>query len=382
MRKVCYVVTIPLTIRSFFISQLKFLADHGYDVTVICSDDGEIKKELGDSISYIPVEIPRGISVLASFRAIRELKKNFIDQQFDLIQYSTPNAALYSSIAAKQAGCRVRNYHLMGFRYLGASGLGRYILKSLERVSCHYSTSIECVSNSNMELGIREGLFSSERVTVVWNGSSGGVDLEKFNNKRRQEWRDEVRAELGYNRQDFVYGFVGRITGDKGINELLEAYFDLDTDAKLFLIGTVENEQTLNARLLERARNNHNIQIHAPVVDIERYFAAIDVLILPSYREGFGNVVIEAAAMGTPAIISDIPGPVDAIKSGETALVFPAKDTNALKESMRQIRIMDYHSMGQRAAQFAKERFDSKLLNEKILERKEELLGTNCNGFR
>lgn len=116
MKKICYVVTIPLTIRSFFIPQLQYLAEHGFDVFVICSDDGKIKEELGDTITYIPIDIPRGLSVGGSLKAIKELRRVFKREQFDLIQYSTPNAALYSSIAAKAVGCKVRNYHLMGFR--------------------------------------------------------------------------------------------------------------------------------------------------------------------------------------------------------------------------------------------------------------------------
>lgn len=373
-KKICYVTTLPGTM-GFFTKQLQHLAQYGFDVTVICSYGEKIQKDLDEAIHFIPIEIPRGISFAGSAVAIKSLTKVFKEQQFDLIQYSTPNAAFYASIAAKAAGCKLRNYHLMGLRYLGASGYARTILKTIEKISCNNSTSIECVSKSNMQMGIREGLFPPDKVTVVWNGSSGGIDLERFDFAKRQQWRSEVREELGYNDSDFVYGFVGRITRDKGINELLEAYFSLHTDAKLFLIGRTEDVQTLNAELLEKARKHANIQFHDSVTDIERYFAAIDVLLLPSYREGFGNVIIEAGAMGTPAIVSDIPGPTDAIDRDKTALVVPVKDAAALAEAMKQIRSMDYIAMGQYAAQFAKEKFDSNVLCEKILERKQFLLG-------
>ena len=374
MKKICYVVTIPITIRSFFIPQLQYLADNGYEVSVICSDDGKIRDELGDSIRYIPMEIPRGISVFGSLKAIDTLKKIFNREKFDLIQYSTPNAAFYSSIAARRAECKVRNYHLMGLRYLGASGIGRIILKALERIACHNSTSIECVSKSNMEMGIKEGLFLKEKVTVVWNGSTGGVDLSRFDFSKRQQWRMEIRKELGYSSSDFVYGFVGRITKDKGIDELLSAFLELKDNSKLLLVGDIEEDNHLDVELLAKAQQNSNIKFHSFVSDIERYYAAIDVLVLPSYREGFGNVVIEAGAVGTPAIVTDIPGPTDTIDREKTALVVPVKNPNALAEILRKIRERDYVAMGENAAQFAKEKFDSKVLCEKILERKKEIL--------
>lgn len=375
MIKICYVVTIPLTIESFFIPQLQYLAANGFDVTVVCSNDSNLQEKLGESIRFYPIDIPRGISVGGSIYALKTLTRFFKKEKFDLIQYSTPNAAFYSSIAAKKADCKVRNYHLMGLRYLGASGMGRTILKVLERIACHNSTSIECVSKSNMEMGIKEGLFPKEKVTVVWNGSTGGVDLSRFDFSKRQQWRMEIRKELGYSSSDFVYGFVGRITKDKGIDELLFAFLELNDNSKLLLVGDIEKDNHLDVELLAKAQQNSNIKFHSFVSDIERYYAAIDVLVLPSYREGFGNVVIEAGAVGTPAIVTDIPGPTDTIDREKTALVVPVKNPNTLAESLMKIRERDYVNMGENAAKFAKEMFDSKVLCQKILERKETLLG-------
>lgn len=374
MFKICYVVTIPLTIESFFIPQLQYLAANGFDVTVVCSNDSNLQEKLGESIRFYPIDIPRGISFGGSIYALKTLTCFFKKEKFDLIQYSTPNAAFYSSIAAKKADCKVRNYHLMGLRYLGASGMERTILKVLERIACHNSTSIECVSKSNMEMGISEGLFPREKVTVVWNGSTGGVDLSRFDFSKRQQWRKEIRKELGYSSNDFVYGFVGRITKDKGIDELLSAFLELKDNSKLLLVGDIEKDNHLDVDLLAKAQQNSNIKSHSFVSDIERYYAAIDVLVLPSYREGFGNVVIEAGAVGTPAIVTDIPGPTDTIDREKTALVVPVKNPHALAESLRKIRERDYVNMGENAAQFAKEMFDSKVLCQKILERKKEIL--------
>lgn len=373
MKKICYVVTIPLTIRSFFIPQLQYISTNGYSVSVICSDDGNIKDELGENIRFIPLDIPRGISFFKSIKTIKELLRIFNREKFDVIQYSTPNASLYASIAAKMAKCKVRNYHLMGYRYLGVEGLFRRILKLIEKVTCYCSTSIECVSDSNLQLGISEKLFQPEQATVVWNGSSGGVELKRFNYNYRNQYRKEIRDKynIGYN--ELVFGFVGRITRDKGINELLEAFQHIK-NAKLLMVGMIDDADSLNQELYESSLHDETIIYTGNVDDVEKYYAAIDVLVLPSYREGFGNVVIEAGAMGTPAIVTNIPGPVDTIVQNETGLMVEEKNVKSLEGAMQRIFSLDYKAMGQKANEYIVRSFDSERLNTYILQRKNELL--------
>lgn len=374
MKKICVVTTISDSIRAFFIPQLKYLAGQGFDVTVICSPDDNLQGELGSEIKYIPVEIPRGISVVQSFTAVRKLLYIFKENKFDLIQYSTPNAGLYAAIAAKKAGCKLRNYHLMGLRYLGAKGIAKQILKLIEKSACKLSTSIECVSKSNLDLGIKEHLFKSDKATVVWNGSTGGVDLKRFNKDNRENYRKEIRKQYNIDENDFVYGFVGRITRDKGVNEILGAFSKID-NAKLMMVGAFENTDSLNQELYQDSKNSNRVIYTGNVNDIEKYFSAIDVLLLPSYREGFGNVVIEAAAMQTPSIVSNIPGPIDTVIAGKTGFLVEVKNEKSLLDAMTEIRQLDYKQMGIEAEIFVRESFDSDKLNEHILNRKISLLG-------
>lgn len=375
MKKICYVVTLPGTIKAFFVPQLKYLSENGFDVSVICNDDKELMNELGSKIKFIPVEIPRGISFFKSIKAIKNLKKVFAKEHYDLIQYSTPNAALYSAIAAKSINCQIRNYHCMGFRYLGFSGIPKIIFKVIEKLTCSLSTHIECVSPSNLELGVSEKIFNREKAMVVFHGSTGGVDLKRFNFDYRNKWREELRNKYDIHENDFVYGFIGRITRDKGINELLHAFFSLDNNCKLLLIGKIEDESHIDPSLLNMAEISCNVIFTGEVADVEKYFATIDVLILPSYREGFGNVVIEAEAMGTPVIVSDIPGPIDAMKDKVTGMIVPVKDVLELKKAMNSIKLEIFEkNYTNRCHEFIKESFDSVLLCKQILKRKKYLL--------
>lgn len=378
MNKICYILTVPVTVRAFFIPQLKYLSENGFDVSVICSSDDSLQSELGEKIHFIPVDMPRGLSIFKSISVIRKLIKIFKQESFNFIQYSTPNAALYGAIAAKICRVKIRNYHLMGFRYLGAKGILKVILKFLEKITCRLSSSIECVSKSNLELGVAEGIFAKNKATVVWNGSTGGIDLDRFSIENRTEWRNEIRNKLGYSKNDFIYGFVGRVTKDKGIDELLEAFLNSAHNAKLLMVGEFENEQELNHDLLSNAKSNNQIKFVGAVNDVEKYFAAIDMLVLPSYREGFGNVVIESAAMGTPAIVSDIPGPRDAVIPNKTAILVPPNNTMALENIFSTVSKETIKSLGKEAADFSKNNFDQNILNKYILERKNYLLSNIC----
>lgn len=374
-QKICYIVTIPTTINAFFVPQLRYLEDNGYNITVICQEDTGLRKKLG-TIHYISVNIPRGINIFKMFCAFFRLLKVFQKYKFDMIQYSTPNASFLASIAGRIAGIKIRNYHMMGIRYLGFQGIPRQIFKIVEKITCLFSSSIECVSKSNLKLCVRERLFKQDKGTVVWNGSTGGIDLKRFQISKRNEFRYEIRTRLGIPESTFIFGFVGRITKDKGINEILQAFESIDSKAILFFIGSKEGIETIDPQLYDRALKNPQILFLDAVQDIEKYYAALDILLLPSYREGFGNVVIEAAAMGTPAIVTKIPGPTDASIRNKTAFWVKKNDYKSLIMAMK--FCLDnpekIDEMEIECVRFVKENFDQEVLNEKILERKKTLL--------
>ena len=363
MEKICFVTTVPLTLRAFVIDTAKYLHDQGgYDISFICDNDPDFAASLPEYIHYHPVPMKRGIS-LGGIGAMLKMYRIFRKENFNLVQYSTPNASLYASMAAWLAGVKHRKYHLMGFRYLGFTGIKKYIFSTVEKLCCSLSTDIECVSASNMELGIRDKIFPAKKAHVLFHGSSAGVDLTIFDISKKAEWRAQLRKQFNLADRECVFGFAGRITRDKGINELISAFRNLNaTNSRLLIIGQHENEDELDLELWQWAKSCDNVVIHPFVNDIQRYFAAMDVLILPSYREGFGNIVIEAQAMGIPVIVSDIPGPVDAMIPQETGLVVPVKDSYALMQAMATLSCDSTMRsfMGVNGRQFVEKYFDSK----------------------
>lgn len=371
-KRICYVVTIGRTIDAFFRDQLIFLAANGFDVSVICHDDCDLKHTLPNEIRFMDVPIPRGVNLFGSLSALRELKRIFKKERFDLVQYSTPNAAFLASIAAKAARIPIRNYHLMGYRFEGESGVKRKLVKLFDQIACRNSTHVECVCNATMEKGVAMGLFPKEKAIVVGAGSTGGVNTEKFDLSKKPQWRSEIRKQFGYAEDTVVYGFVGRIAVDKGIRELLGAWEAVSAHEKtaLLLVGPVEDDA-----LQAAAEALPRVKLAGKVLDPERYFAALDVLLLPSYREGFGNVLIEAETMGVACIASDIDGPRDAMRSGETGLLVKPHDAAALADAMTALLDAAQREIyAQNAIRFAKN-FDSRVLCEAILQRKNSLLG-------
>ncbi|CEN76506.1 group 1 glycosyl transferase [[Clostridium] sordellii] len=378
-KKICIITTISLSIKSFFLEQIDYLSKSGYDVTIICNTDNELENLLNCDVKYIPITMKRGLDPMGSIKSIYSMIKIFRQNQFDIIQYSTPNASLYASIAAKLSGNKISLYHNMGFRYAGSTGIKRKILKYLEKITCLLSTEIQTVSFSNLEFGIKENLFKREKSRVIWNGSTGGVDLDKFDISKKLDWKNEIYIKHNISSEKFIFGFVGRITKEKGINEILEAYKELcmnNNDTMLIMVGQEENVNSIEKKLYNWAKKNENILFIGHSNEVYKYLSAFNVLLLPSYREGFGNVVIESQAMGVPVIVSDIPGPTDAIKKNVTGLVVSKQNSKELLDKMEYVYINKKlcKNMGDNAHKYIKSKFDSKELVKHILEDKNRIL--------
>ena len=340
MIKICFLTTVSLTLKAFVMDFAKYLHETGeFEVYCICDNDEDFAKSLPEYVHYIPVPMKRGIN-LSSFKAIGKLRKIFKEYQFDIVQYSTPNAAYYGSIAAKQAKVPVRLYCQWGLAYVAFSGLKRALFKNIEKSVCRRSTWILPDSHGNLEFCQKEKLYTDKKSSVVWNGSASGVNLTKFDIFHKEEWRKEIRARYNMPEDAFVYIFIGRITRDKGINELFAASRSIlaeKPNAYVFMVGSNEVQTGVDEEGYTWSKTEERVVYTGHTDEVEKFISASDVYILPSYREGFGSAIVEAEAMGVPVIVTDIPGPINAMLDGKTGLVVKKADATSLEQAMRRM---------------------------------------------
>ena len=335
MKKICFITTVPGTLESFALPTAKAMHEDGeFDISFICADDSGFADRLPEYIHYFPVNMKRGIN-LYGIKATYEMYKIFKSEKFDLVQYSTPNAALYASIASKLAKVPVRLYCQWGIVYVSFKGIKRKIFKTLEKIVCKLSTWIEPDSFGNLKFSRSEGLYDEGKSSVVWNGTSAGIDLQRMDISQKKPWRREIRRRYGIPENAFAYGFVGRITKDKGIYELFEAFDEISRDNDVYLLAVGKRE--IDDGELEEVEKNPRIIFTGNVNDPEMYYAAMDVFVLPSYREGMANSIMEAEAMGVPVIVTDIPGTVDAMSVGVTGLTVKKADVVTLRDAMNEM---------------------------------------------
>lgn len=377
MKKICFVTTVSITIKSFLLQFKDYLVNKNYDVTFICNTDESMYELCNDQVHYIPVPMKRGVG-LDGLSVINKLTKIFRENKFDIIQYSTPNAALYASIAAKRAGCANRLYCQWGIRYMGFDGgIKRVIFKEIEKIVCNKSSVIECESYSIYRFSISEKLYPASKASVIWNGSACGVDLNKYCIDKKAKWREEIRSELKIAENAPVFGYVGRITRDKGANELLTAFREVvkKKNAYLLMIGMFDDANTIEADLRKWAEESKNVIFVDWTDKVEKYYSAMDVFCSLSYREGFGLVVIEAAAMGLPGIVTDVPGQVDTIEPNVDGWSVPAKNVDKVINTIEHCidNPEEVRKYGCNARRHVEEKYEQNELFKRLTEHRDSL---------
>ena len=254
-----------------------------------------------------------------------------------MVQYSTPNASLYASIASWFARVPVRLYCQWGLIYVGMSGLKSYIFKTIESIVCCLSTDIQPDSHGNLEFCRSEGLYNEQKSRVVWNGSACGVNLKKFDITKKEIFTSEIRKKYNISSETVIIGCLGRVGKEKGFDELVSAFQKIRETHKnvvLLFVGPNEKPKSVNPELLKWFESSPDVINIGWTDETEKYLAAMDMFVFPSYREGFGNVVIEAEAMGVPVIASDIPGPQNGLIDEVTGFLVPKQTIEPIVEKI------------------------------------------------
>ncbi len=382
MKKICFVTTVSSTMRAFVVETAKYLHEQqGWDVSLICNLDEEFAAGLPEYLHYIPVCMNRGIDKTA-LRSIRDFVRVFRREQFDMVQYSTPNAACYASIAAKIAKVPVRLYAQWGIRYTGLSGITRKIFRAIERMVCKKSTIVKAQSPMNRQFAIDEGLCPADKISVVGYGGTIGVDMNSFDIEKKQQWRTEIRSRYGLKEDDFIFGFSGRITVDKGCAELLSAFREMASeckDGKLMIVGPVDEDCGVDKELIAWANESDRVILtgSVPGEEMKKHYSTMDVLVHPTYREGFGMVLQEAGALGLPIITTKIPGASEVFADGESVRLVDAKNKEQLKDAMLELNARrDWAAqLGQQAYLRTKERYARPIMLENQRRDYLEILG-------
>ncbi len=337
MPRVALAVTDGLTAARLMRGQPRFLAERGFDVHLIASPGAELDAAArAEGVSVHPVAMRREIRPAADLRSLAALWRALRRLRPDLVNASTPKAGLLATLAATLAGVPIRVYTLRGLRLETTRGARRALLLLAERLSMRCAHHVVCVSESLRRRALELGLVPERKIRVLGDGSSNGVDVERF--RPASDGAPPAPAgELGLPAGAPVIGFAGRFTRDKGLPDLVAA-FDLlvarRPRVRLLLLGDFEDGDPVPGTVAERIRSEPRFLRPGLVPDGAPYYRLMRVLAFPSYREGFPNAPLEAAASGIPVAGYRATGTVDAVVDGETGTLVPKGDVPALAAAL------------------------------------------------
>ena len=337
--KIIRSTTVPESLEAFCRGLLRELHEEdGYEVVAVSSPDrrlDEVAEREGVRTVAVPME--RHISPLKDLKSLINLVRAFRKERPTMVHSMTPKAGLLSMMAAWLTRVPVRVHTFTGLVFPTAKGLTQKILILTDRITCACATHV-IPEGEGVKNDLTNYRITKKPLKVLGHGNVRGIDLEHYNPEL-----PEVKAEAAKIRKDgvFTFVFVGRLVGDKGINELIEAFERLHKEypaTRLLLVGPEEsNLDPLKPETLAKIKENPSIEAVGSQPDVRPWFVAADVLVFPSYREGFPNVVIEAGAMGLPSIVTDINGSREIIIEGRNGTIIPARDEDALYQAMKQM---------------------------------------------
>lgn len=339
--KIIRTSTVALSLNYLLKGQLSFLNDY-YDILAVSGDDEDLRQVVErEQVRTVAIDMQRGISPLKDLKSLWQLYRVFKKEKPLIVHSITPKAGLLTMLAGYFAGVPVRMHTFTGLIFPTKTGFLQHLLIVMDQVLCYCATNIypegEGVKNDLIHYNI-----TKKELRILANGNVNGIDTSYFNpdNFSKQEDHD-LKEKIGINAGDFVFIFIGRLVGDKGINELIQAFkrISLATNqVKLILVGTFESDlDPLQQETLNEITTNDNIIPVGFQKDVRLYLSVSDCLAFPSYREGFPNVVLQAGAMGLPSIVTNINGCNEIIIEDQNGMIIPVKNSEMLYVAMKKI---------------------------------------------
>jgi glycosyltransferase involved in cell wall biosynthesis len=360
----------------FYRGRLAYLKQRGYDVHLVSSPGSELE-ELGGSEGATAHALPmkRQVAPLADMVSLARAWRLLWRLKPDIVDAGTPKAGLLFSLAAALAGVPCRVYSLYGVRLVTTRGLLRWTLTLTGRVACACAHRIACISPSLRQRAVELRLARPDKFVVLGSGSIKGASVERFAlSPDVQQQADKLRQELGIEAGVPVIGFVGRLVRDKGIKELVEAWLRLRPrfpTVTLLVVGAFEEADPVDARTRQLIETTPEIVAAGQVADVVPYYHLMDVLASATYREGFGEVALEAAAAGKPVVTTDAVGAVDSVAPGVTGYIVPVGDTEALAAALG--RLLENPEMARKMGEAGRQRVIADFKPERIWREVDEL---------
>jgi glycosyltransferase involved in cell wall biosynthesis len=367
------ITTVPISLNLLLKGQFAFFRDHGFDVLTASADGPEVSylKALGVEHEVIPMT--RKITLFTDLYCLIKLIILIRRLRPHIVHTHTPKAGLLGMLAAKFCRVPVRMHTVAGLPLMEATGMKRKLLNVTEKVT--YACAHQVFPNSYGLLKFIQSTLGvqNSKLKVIGKGSSNGVDTDFFSRHPEQESSaDHIRKQYQVSDDEVTFSFVGRLVKDKGIVELVKAFQQICKvlPARLMLIGSFEDDlDPLPNEVMSFIKNDQRVILAGFQQDVRPWIMASDIFVFPSYREGFPNVVMQAACLRTPCVVTDINGCNEIIRNHETGLVVPVRDSQALHDAMlllvkdKQLR----EQFGQKSRTYVVENFQSQYVWERLL---------------
>jgi glycosyltransferase involved in cell wall biosynthesis len=334
------ITTVPISLEKLLAGQLRYMSQF-YRVVAVSSEKDNLER-LGEKekVATFHVHLTRKITPIADFKALLRLYFYFRKTKPAIVHTHTPKAGTIGMLAAKLAGVKIRLHTVAGLPLLEETGTKRKILNAVEKLTYACATKVYPNSVGLKDIIIQSRFCQPNKLKVIANGSSNGIDTEYFSRKHfSEDTLSQLQKQLGIQSEDFVFVFVGRLVKDKGINELIQAFCRLPQEqhpVKLLLVGDYESDlDPLQPNTLAQITSNPNIISTGFQSDVRPYFCLSHALVFPTYREGFPNVVLQAGALDLPGIVTNINGCNEIVVPGKNGLIIPVKEENAIFDAMQ-----------------------------------------------